>query len=93
MKLLEQILSNRNLKEAYERVRRNKGAGGVGPMTTEELGSYLNKNQSVIKDAIRKRTYKPKPVKRVEIPKENGKTRKLGILCVVDRVIQQAIHQ
>ncbi len=93
MKLLEQILSSENLKGAYERVRKNKGASGVDGMTTEELGGHLKKNLRTIKDAIRNRTYTPKPVKRVEIPKENGKTRKLGIPSVTDRFIQQAIHQ
>lgn len=93
MELLEQILSTRNLNEAYKKVYRNKGASGVDGVTIHELKDYLKENKHKLLNDIRKRKYKPQPVKRVEIPKEGGKTRKLGIPTVVDRVIQQAVNQ
>lgn len=93
VKLLEQILGNANMNRAYERVVSNKGIGGVDGISTSELLSYLKENGEVIREQIRERKYKPQPVLRKEIPKENGKMRKLGIPTVVDRVIQQAMHQ
>jgi RNA-directed DNA polymerase len=91
--MLEQILSNDNLKLAYKKVKKNKGAGGIDKMTTDELLGYLIDHQRELILSIRRGTYKPQPVRRVEIPKDNGKTRKLGIPTVVDRMIQQAIAQ
>lgn len=93
MELLEQILSRDNLNLAFKRVYANKGASGVDGVTVEELFDYLRKNGSKLLEDIRNRKYKPQPVRRVEIPKENGKKRQLGIPTVVDRVIQQAISQ
>jgi len=93
MELLEEILSSKNLNEAYKKVYRNKGASGVDGVTIHELKDYLKEHKRKILNDIRNRKYKSQPVKRVEIPKENGKTRKLGIPTVVDRVIQQAINQ
>lgn len=93
MELLEKVLNDQNLYLAYEQVYKNKGAAGIDKMTVEELGVYLYKNKDKIKEQIRKRMYQPKPVRRVEIPKENGDKRKLGIPTVVDRTIQQAIVQ
>ena len=93
MELLEQILSNGNLNEAYKKVYRNKGASGVDGITINELKDYLRENKQKLLSDIRARKYKPQPVKRVEIPKANGGVRKLGIPTVVDRVIQQAINQ
>ena len=93
MELLEEILSNQNMNKAYKRVYRNKGASGVDGVTVEELKAYLRIHKDNIRAQIRKRKYRPAPALRVEIPKENGKTRKLGIPTVVDRVIQQAISQ
>jgi len=93
MELLEQILSNSNLNEAYKKVYRNKGASGVDGVTINELKEYLQNNKHKLLSEIRARKYKPQPVKRVEIPKANGGVRKLGIPTVVDRVIQQAINQ
>ncbi|MBD3110175.1 group II intron reverse transcriptase/maturase [Bacillus sp. AGMB 02131] len=93
MELLEQILSNQNMNEAYLRVYRNKGASGVDGVTVEELKQYLKENKDELRQRIRTRKYQPKAALRVEIPKENGKMRKLGIPTVVDRVVQQAIHQ
>ncbi|WKB35814.1 reverse transcriptase domain-containing protein [Terrilactibacillus sp. S3-3] len=90
---VERILSRDNLNRAYKKVKKNKGAGGIDKMTTDELLGYLIKHRRELILSIRKGTYKPQPVRRVEIPKDNGKTRKLGIPIVVDRVIQQAIAQ
>lgn len=92
-KLLEEIVTPENLNLAYQRVRRKKGAGGVDGMSVEELRKYLKENGEAIRQSILAGKYKPSPVKRVEIPKEAGKTRKLGIPTAVDRVIQQAIAQ
>lgn len=91
--LLDKILSNANLNIAYQRVYQNRGIGGVDGMDVFELKSYLKENGEVIRKQIRKRKYKPQPVLRVEIPKDNGGVRQLGIPTTVDRVIQQAIHQ
>ena len=91
--MLERILSDENIKTAYKRVYANKGAGGVDGVTVQELEEYMQKNWNCIKEQIRKRTYKPQPVKRVEIAKPNGGVRKLGIPTVIDRVIEQAITQ
>ncbi len=91
--MLEKILSDENIKIAYKRVCANKGAGGVDKVTTEELAEYMQENWSSIKEQIRERTYKPQPVLRVEIPKPNGRVRKLGIPTVIDRVIEQATTQ
>lgn len=93
MELLEKILDNNNLYLAYEQVYKNKGSAGIDGITVEELKLYLYEHKEEIKGLIRQRGYKPLPVKRVEIPKENGKMRQLGIPVVVDRVIQQAISQ
>jgi group II intron reverse transcriptase/maturase len=92
-RLLERILERDNLNQAYKRVKANKGAGGVDKMQIEELLPYLTKNGEAIKQALMKGKYKPNPVRRVEIPKDDGKKRPLGIPTVVDRVIQQAIAQ
>lgn len=91
--MLERILSEENIKTAYKRVCANKGAGGVDGVTVQELEEYMQDNWNCIKEQIRTRTYKPQPVKRVEIPKPNGGVRKLGIPTVIDRVIEQAITQ
>ena len=93
MELLEKVLSKDNLNKAYKQVYKNKGSSGVDGVTVEELFSYIREHQEKILWEIRNRKYKPQPVRRVYIPKENGKMRKLGIPCVIDRVIQQAIVQ
>ncbi|MGG4268490.1 group II intron reverse transcriptase/maturase, partial [Peribacillus simplex] len=93
MELLEQILRNQNMNEAYLRVYKNKGASGVDGVTVDELKQYLKENKDELRQRIRTRKYQPQAALRVEIPKENGKMRKLGIPTVVDRVVQQAIHQ
>lgn len=91
--LLEKILDKRNMNEAYKKICANKGAGGMDGMEVEELDGYIRKNWDSIREQIRKRSYKPQPVRRVEIPKPNGSKRKLGIPTVMDRVIQQGIAQ
>ena len=92
--LLEEILQNDNLNKAYRKVKSNKGSGGVDGMDVDELLSYLRKHGKELNQLIRDGKYKPNPVRRVEIPKEEkGKFRKLGIPTVVDRVYQQAIAQ
>ncbi len=93
MELLEKILSKQNLNLAYKQVYKNKGASGVDGVTVNELFSYIKEHKDEILEKIRNRKYKPQPVRRVYIPKENGKLRKLGIPSVIDRVIQQAIVQ
>lgn len=89
--LLEFILSPANLNEAYKQVVRKDGSGGVDGMGTGELLSYLRTHKDELLTTIWNGNYKPQPVKRVEIPKENGERRQLGIPTVIDRVIQQAI--
>jgi RNA-directed DNA polymerase len=91
--LLEKIVSRDNLNEAFKRVKANKGSHGIDGMGVDELLQYLQENGETIKQSILDGTYRPNPVRRVEIPKENGKKRNLGIPTVVDRVIQQAISQ
>ena len=93
MELLEEILNQNNLNKAYKKVVSNKGVAGVDGITVEEEFEYLRENKDRILNQIRKRRYKPQPVKRVQIPKENGKMRNLGIPTVTDRIIQQAIFQ
>ncbi|WP_041272692.1 group II intron reverse transcriptase/maturase [Desulfitobacterium hafniense] len=91
--LLEQILSDANIDKAYKQVKRNKGAGGIDGMQVNELSHFLKDHKEELVKSILEGKYRPQPVRRVEIPKENGKTRKLGIPTVVDRLIQQAITQ
>jgi RNA-directed DNA polymerase len=91
--LLEEILSRENMLFAYKQVKANKGASGVDGITIDEIDTYLKENWVNIRDKIRRRKYKPQPVRRVEIPKSDGGVRKLGIPTVVDRIIEQAIAQ
>lgn len=91
--LLEKILSRENMFAALDKVKANKGTGGIDGISVDEIDQYLRDNWVDIRDKIRNRKYKPKPVRRVEIPKPNGGVRNLGIPTVVDRVIEQAIAQ
>ena len=85
--LLEKILQKDNLNKAYKKVKSNKGSGGVDGMCVEELLTYLKKHGRELNQQIVDGKYKPNPVRRVEIPKEEkGKFRRLGIPTVVDRV-------
>ena len=91
--LLERIFGPDNLQKAYKQVVGNKGAGGVDKMGTSELLPYLNLHLGELIEKIRSGKYRPTAIRRVEIPKGNGKKRQLGIPTVVDRFIQQAISQ
>ena len=91
--LLEVILSPDNLNKAYKAVVRNKGKGGIDKMSCEQLLPWLLANKDELIRSLLDGTYRPNPVRRVEIPKDNGKMRLLGIPTVVDRVVQQAINQ
>ena len=93
MKLIEKILSEENLNEAIKRVKANKGACGIDKMSVSELDEYFRKHKEEIISSIMNMTYKPQPVRRVYIPKPNGKKRPLGIPTAVDRVVQQATAQ
>jgi RNA-directed DNA polymerase len=91
--LIEAALERQNMIMAYKRVVKNGGSAGIDKMQIEDLKDYLKKHWKQIKDAILAGAYKPNPVKQVEIPKAGGGVRKLGIPTVVDRLIQQALHQ
>ncbi|KXG77761.1 group II intron reverse transcriptase/maturase [Thermotalea metallivorans] len=91
--LLERILHRDNLNMAYKRVKSNKGSHGIDGMEVNELLPFLKKHGETIRQSILEGSYKPKPVRRVEIPKPDGGTRQLGIPTVLDRMIQQAIAQ
>lgn len=93
MKLIERILDKDNVRIALEKVIANKGAAGIDGMKVEELRGYMNANWPGIKQSILERSYRPAPVRRVEIPKPNGGVRKLGIPTAVDRTLQQSIVQ
>ena len=93
MELLEQILAKENMNKAYKKVVSNKGVAGVDGITVDEVDNYIRERKDKILKQIRNRWYKPQPVKRVQIPKENGQKRNLGIPTVMDRIIQQAIVQ
>lgn len=93
MELIEWILQDENINKAIKSVKKNKGAYGIDKMPVEELDGYFAKHREEIKSQIRDGKYKPIPVRRVYIPKSNGKKRPLGIPTVVDRVVQQATAQ
>ena len=93
MELIEWILQDSNIDEAIKAVKRNKGAAGVDGMTVDELDAYFALHREEVKTQIREGKYKPSPVRRVYIPKANGKKRPLGIPTVVDRVVQQMVAQ
>lgn len=93
MELLDKILNQENLNKAYKKVVSNKGVAGVDGVTVDEAAEYIKEHKEEIISKIKERKYKPQPVKRVQIPKENGKMRNLGIPTVIDRIIQQAMVQ
>ncbi len=93
MELIESIMSESNLMKAAAAVRRNKGAAGVDNMNVFEGTQYLKDHQEEIRQAVNSMKYRPQPVRRVYIPKPNGKKRGLGIPTVIDRTIQQATAQ
>ena len=91
--LLERILSRENLNRAYKRVKSNGGAPGIDGMTVEDALPWLREHGEELLEKIRNGKYKPQPVRRKEIPKQDGGIRKLGIPTVTDRIVQQAIAQ
>lgn len=91
--MLEKILNRRNIERAIRAVERNHGAGGVDDRQSDELRPFVNANCQGLLDSIREGNYQPSPVRKVEIPKDTGGVRTLGIPTVVDRMIQQAIYQ
>ena len=93
-RLMEEVCERENLMEALRRVKANKGSAGVDGMTVGALTDYLKQHWPTIREQLLSGTYKPKPVRRVEIPKpDGGGVRKLGIPSVLDRFIQQAVMQ
>jgi RNA-directed DNA polymerase len=91
--LMEEVCDGENLQSAWKRVRRNQGSPGVDGMTIDDATIYLREHWPSIRSQLLDGTYQPQPVKRVEIPKPDGGVRKLGVPCVVDRLIQQAVLQ
>ncbi|WP_371930206.1 reverse transcriptase domain-containing protein [Bradyrhizobium sp. CCGUVB1N3] len=91
--LMEEVCARGNLEIAWKRVQGNKGGPGVDGMTIEDAKGYLRQHWPNIRSQLLEGTYQPQPVKRVEIPKPDGGVRKLGVPCVVDRLIQQALLQ
>jgi len=92
-RLMEEVCGRENCKQALARVKANKGSPGVDGMTVHDLPGYLKQHWPAIREQLLSGTYKPQPVKRVEIPKPDGGVRKLGIPTVLDRFIQQAVMQ
>jgi RNA-directed DNA polymerase len=90
---MEAVVARENMLRAYEQVVSNKGAAGIDGMTVEQLKPYLQERWVKIKEELLKGEYQPQPVRCVEIPKPQGGMRQLGIPTVVDRLIQQALHQ
>ena len=93
VQLMESVVCQDNMVKAYKQVKRNGGSPGIDGMTVEELGPYLSEHWSELREALLTGTYQPQPVKRVNIPKPGGGTRKLGVPTAVDRLVQQAVLQ
>lgn len=91
--MIEQILKGKNIRNACKQVLSNKGSSGADGMTVKEIPDYFKLNQRDLCERIRSDRYLAQAIRGVEIPKENGKKRLLGIPTVVDRVLQQAVHQ
>ena len=91
--LMEEVCDRENRQSAWKRVCRNQGGSGVDGMTIDDAKAYLHEHWPSIRSRLLEGTYQPQPVKRVEIPKPDGGVRKLGVPCVVDRLIQQALLQ
>ncbi|MBI2150649.1 MAG: group II intron reverse transcriptase/maturase, partial [Acidobacteria bacterium] len=90
---MERVLEKENLRRALRQVRRNRGAPGMDGMTVEGLVAHLKENWPAIRSSLVEGTYKPQPVRRVEIPKAGGGTRDLGVPVVLDRFVEQALMQ
>ncbi len=93
MEWMSAVVNRPNMQRAYDRVLRNKGAPGVDGMVVADLKDYLKAHWPLHKQALLEGTYQPQPVRKVEIPKPGGGVRQLGIPTVLDRLIQQALHQ
>ena len=94
MQMMEAVVERENMIAALHRVESNKGTAGVDKMTVESMRSYLREHWPHIKEQLLADQYIPSPVRRVDIPKPGGKgMRQLGIPTVIDRLIQQALHQ
>ena len=91
--LLTQVLSNTNIQQAWQQVRRNKGAAGIDGITIEQFTDWIKPQWHDLREQLLEGRYYPQPVERVRIPKDDGTDRLLGIPTVLDRVIQQAIVQ
>ena len=91
--LMEEVCERENCKQALARVKANKGSAGVDGMTVEQLPEHLKQHWPAIREQLLSGTYRPQPVRRVEIPKPDGGVRKLGIPTVLDRFVQQAVMQ
>jgi len=91
--LIDKVIANNNLWKAYKKVKDNNGAPGVDGITVVQLKSHMKKYYEPLKSKLKDGSYQPQPVKRVAIPKPDGSKRYLGIPCVLDRVVQQAILQ
>jgi RNA-directed DNA polymerase len=91
--LIDKVFSRRNLELAWEKVKRNRGSAGIDEVTIAEFEEHKGYYLELLHRKLRDGTYRPKPVKRVEIPKSEGGVRKLGIPAVIDRVCQQALVQ
>ena len=91
--LMEEMCGRENCETAWKHVRKNKGGPGVDGMTIDEAADYLREHWPSIRSQLLDGTHQPQPVKRVEIPKPDGGVRKLGVPCVVDRLVQQAVLQ
>jgi RNA-directed DNA polymerase len=91
--LMEEVCERENCRQALARIKANKGSAGMDGMTVQQLPGFLKQHWPAIREQLLSGTYKPQPVKRVEIPKPDGGIRKLGIPTVLDRFIQQAVMQ
>jgi RNA-directed DNA polymerase len=91
--LMEEVCERENCLQAYKRVKSNKGSAGIDGMTVDDLTAYLKEHWPAVREQLLSGTYKPQPVKRVEIPKPDGGVRQLGIPTVLDRMVQQAVMQ
>ena len=91
--VMEEVCERENCLQALKRVKSNKGSPGIDGMTVEELPGHLLEHWPAIREQLLNGTYKPQPVKRVEIPKPDGGVRQLGIPTVLDRMVQQAVMQ
>ena len=91
--LMEEVCERNNCLQALKRVKSNKGSAGIDGMTVGQLPGYLKEHWPAIREQLLSGTYKPQPVRRVEIPKPDGGMRQLGIPTVLDRMVQQAVMQ